>query len=173
MKKMLMFVLPVALVGCTLSSDLNLALSNPTIATDTYFMNGAVKTYVACDNDPNGTQVVLGVNATGALKEAVFWISGSDRYSTFTKYTVSNNDPNAKFENNWYRAQFTVTSAGIVRTPFAAMQEKQVWIADPSKAAGNFIGVIEGVSPAGARTSHAKTSQISAYDNCQFTNPNP
>ncbi|WP_034341783.1 hypothetical protein [Deinococcus misasensis] len=168
MKKILIVVLPMTLAACTLSSDLNLALSNPTIATDTYFMNGAVKTYVACDNDPNGTQVLLGVNATGSLKEAVFWISGSERYNTFSKYTVSNADENAKFENNWYRALFTVTKAGIVRTPFANLTEKQVTLPDPSKAVGNFVGMIEGVTPNGARTGHAKTSQISVYDNCQF-----
>lgn len=170
MKKMLALVLPVALVGCTLSNDLRLAITNPTAATDSYLVSAVgAKTYIACDNAAGGTQVLLGFQAKGPVKEAHFTISGSDRYKTFKEVVARTSDGTLDVKDGFYSALFTITPAGIVSTPFANQKTaKAVSVADPASAAGNFIGTIYAFSDTGSRTSDLKSSQISVYDNCTF-----
>lgn len=173
MKKIFVLLLPLTMAGCTLSSDLRLAVSNQNATTEYYtteFVPVGNKVPVACakvNNVPVETQVLIGFQYTGVLKEAHMSLVGNstDKYNSGDITFVKDSD-DLGFENNYYAGVFSLNEIKPYPTKYATKRaQKEVVIGDSAKI-GTFSGLVYAKSDKDARTPDAKTNQIDVYANC-------
>ncbi|GGJ34406.1 hypothetical protein GCM10008938_20720 [Deinococcus roseus] len=170
---MLALILPAALVGCTLSSDLRLVLTNQNAKTEFYtteFAPVGNKVPVACENlngVPTSTQVTIGFNYTGNFKEAHIVLSdpASNNYNS-GEVTFAKDSENLGFDKGYYNALFSLNSIKPVPTKYASARAPREVVVGSAAKVGSFNGLVWAYSDTGSRTPDARTNQIDVYENC-------